>query len=191
LSKFSKIDAQEIFDTDYVNEFLSKHRCRRCGNCCKWPGHTIIYGSEIHQISSALGITESEFARKYLKIVEIKCGDEIGFRFSLMKKSNGICIFYHNGCSIQATKPLVCRVGAAGWHWVTVKENFNYYITHSKSFDNPQSNDTLLTNKEAFYASWKAEYDEPHYESPDSLLQECDFSSSLKEQLIFNTLKGA
>src|SRR3989344_6074378 len=89
---------------------LSKD-CEKCGHCCK---HTsgFILPEEIEKIASYLSMDEKTFTKKCLSTLILF--NKFIFRPKLHKKAKpyGTCIFYDKklGCSIQAVKPMHCRI---------------------------------------------------------------------------------
>lgn len=90
---------------------LSKD-CSRCGHCCM---HTsgFILKEEAGKIAKYLNMEEKEFVDKCLKPVVML--NTTAFKPWVMKqkdKQYGYCIFYDKklGCSIQAVKPLHCKI---------------------------------------------------------------------------------
>lgn len=84
-----------------------KFTCTQCGNCCTGaPGYVWVTREERAQIAEFLNgqanMTEQEYLRR------------VGFRHSLVERSNGDCIFLTNVngkriCSIYPVRPHQCR----------------------------------------------------------------------------------
>ena len=82
--------------------------CDECGNCCTGPpGYVWVSREEIRRISAFLGRTDNWLEGEHLR--------RIGFKYSLVEKTNGDCVFLvpagngHRGCSIYPVRPLQCR----------------------------------------------------------------------------------
>lgn len=52
-------------------------------------------------MAKRLGVSEDIFIRKYLR--------RVGNRHSLRELANGDCVFYMNGCTVYAVRPVQCR----------------------------------------------------------------------------------
>ncbi|MFH1510233.1 MAG: YkgJ family cysteine cluster protein [Candidatus Woesearchaeota archaeon] len=76
--------------------------CKRCGHCCTM-GTGYVLKEEVGKLAEGLG--EGEFIKKYL--------DEVlrfNKRLFRLKAKNGSCVFFDKICTIQANKPLHCRI---------------------------------------------------------------------------------
>src|SRR5262249_27242391 len=79
-----------------------KFECTKCGHCCTGaPGYVWVKISDLYRIAEFLGIRVRDFARQYVRRVDV--------RMSLIELPNGSCIFYDNGCKIYPVRPLQCR----------------------------------------------------------------------------------
>lgn len=86
-----------------------RFECQRCGGCCRGkPGAVWVNAKEIKEISAFLGITETVFARKYLR--------SMNGRLSLLEYHSGDCIMYDNGCKVYTVRPCQCR-SFPFWTW--------------------------------------------------------------------------
>ncbi|MGM5488872.1 MAG: YkgJ family cysteine cluster protein [Nanobdellota archaeon] len=82
-NKSSQTNAERISIQDFT--------CKRCGECCQY--HVLLSDTDIERIGQG-GYTdfyEHDNERKVLK------------------RRQGYCIFYNNGCSIYARRPKICR----------------------------------------------------------------------------------
>ena len=173
-----------FYDTTEVSALLSKHRCNMCGQCCTWPGSVYLCSNDIDIISQKLNLTKVEFVVKYAVIVECNYATQ-ALRLALKKKSDGQCCFLRNEnvCRIHENKPLVCFVGAAGWHWVTNRKNMIFYQKNSESFNNEPSNNLLSENLKKFYTSLEAESSIPAIRDLTSLASYHRIDVSVLEKL--------
>jgi uncharacterized protein len=72
-----------------------------CIACCKQKGFVYVTGDDIARLATHLGITRTEFRRRYL------CGTAPLLRFR--KQRHKECPFLlADGCSVHAVKPLQC-----------------------------------------------------------------------------------
>ena len=53
-----------------MDDRLERFRCRRCGNCCRWPGYVRLDGEEIGALAAEL--------RRQLPVVEFRFTDPDG-----------------------------------------------------------------------------------------------------------------
>ena len=87
--------------TDKIEGFS----CKRCGNCCKWPGIVRLTDNDISRISEYLNIPPEEFIEEYTKLApDRRC-------LTLLDNHHGGCIFYTEpppGCKVQEVKPVQC-----------------------------------------------------------------------------------
>ncbi len=75
--------------------------CKRCGNCCTFPGGSV-FGSqeEFQRIADYLKTEFADFLQQYTI--------EKNGMISLRSVENGPCVFYENGCRIYEVRPLQC-----------------------------------------------------------------------------------
>jgi Fe-S-cluster containining protein len=87
--------------------------CRQCGQCCTGdPGTIYVSSREIERIAVFLGLTVPDFTRHAL----------LPFKdsFTLKERTDGACLFFHNGCSIYPVRPAQCR-------------SFPFWLKHMRS----------------------------------------------------------
>ncbi len=93
-------------------EILENFKCRRCGNCCKWPGIVRLTDDDADNIAEYLGIPFEEFIEKYTRLSpDRRC-------LVLTDNEQGGCIFYREpppGCLIQPVKPYQCGAFPEKW----------------------------------------------------------------------------
>jgi uncharacterized protein len=86
-------------------ETLKNFKCKRCGNCCKWPGIVRLSDEDINQIAAFLNLCVEEFIEQYTKLSpDRRC-------LILTDNEQGGCVFYTEpppGCIIQQVKPIQC-----------------------------------------------------------------------------------
>lgn len=75
--------------------------CTGCGSCCRGEGYVWMTQPEIEAIAALLGITSSDFGRRYLR--------RVGRSLSLIERPNHDCIFWDGGCTVYAARPTQCR----------------------------------------------------------------------------------
>lgn len=75
--------------------------CTQCGHCCNIEGYVWVSEEEIEILAKHLGLEVHEFGGRYLR--------RVGNRFSLKEKPNHECIFWDQGCSVYAARPVQCR----------------------------------------------------------------------------------
>ena len=80
-----------------------RFECQRCGRCCRGPGNVWVTELEIERIAGGLGLSRSDFGRRYLRLVHD--------RISLVDGPSGDCVFYdaRRGCTVYSDRPTQCR----------------------------------------------------------------------------------
>ena len=89
-------------------------KCRRCGNCCKWPGYVRLFSFEVEKIAEFLKLSVHEFTDKYTILTNDRRN------LSLIEYPGGKCIFLTenpSGCLIEAVKPLQCQRFPLEWNF--------------------------------------------------------------------------
>lgn len=80
-------------------------QCTGCGKCCSGsPGYVWLLEEEVAKIANYLGLSESEFKKKFLV--------QVGSRYSLrdLKHQNYSCIFLKDKqCTIYPVRPRQCQ----------------------------------------------------------------------------------
>ena len=99
-----------------MDDRLERFRCRRCGNCCRWPGYVRLDGEEIGALAAELGLTEDELIQHHTRLT----GDRRGL--SLLENADGSCVFLEEtpegaACRIQRAKPRQCREFPKIWNF--------------------------------------------------------------------------
>lgn len=77
-------------------------QCRRCGECCKGFGGTLVSDADVAAIAEYLGMSPNDFAEN--------CCVRSGFGRVLAQGKDGYCMFAeHALCTIHPVKPRMCR----------------------------------------------------------------------------------
>lgn len=88
-----------------------RFRCKRCGECCTHIKTTVAPDvKDAYYLAKYLNITMSEFYNKYAEMYFL---EDTGFPMFTLKSvgADNKCIFLKGKCcSVQATKPKVCRM---------------------------------------------------------------------------------
>ncbi len=89
--------------------------CRRCGNCCRWPGYVRLSAAEVEQIAAFLQLEVEEFTARYTILTKDRRN------LSLKELESGSCIFLDNtepaSCLIETVKPRQCRQFPLNWNF--------------------------------------------------------------------------
>jgi Fe-S-cluster containining protein len=75
--------------------------CRRCGDCCRGYGGTVVADADIRAIAAYLEMTPERFRSTYCVLS--------GSRPVLGQQPNGYCVFWDRLCTIHPVKPRMCR----------------------------------------------------------------------------------
>ena len=92
-------------------------RCRRCGNCCRWPGAVKLRPSEVDAIAAYLGMSAEDFLEHHTEITPDRQ------HLSLREKPNGECEYLTAdadgvpSCAIEPVKPEQCRSFPEKWNF--------------------------------------------------------------------------
>ena len=91
--------------------------CRRCGNCCRWPGAVKLKPGEPEAIAALLGMPEAEFFERHTRITPDR------MHLSLLETETGACEFLaaesdgRASCVIENAKPEQCRSFPEHWNF--------------------------------------------------------------------------
>jgi Fe-S-cluster containining protein len=81
--------------------------CTRCSSCCRYEsGWVFLSKKDVNRLAAELQMNYTDFVKTYCRWVPAGGGTE---RLSLKEKSNYDCIFWKDGCSAYAARPLQCR----------------------------------------------------------------------------------
>ena len=98
-----------------MTEEKKQFRCRRCGNCCRWPGAVRVETAEIDRIAAFLGMAVEQFLAEYTELLPDRSG------LTLPEKPDGSCCFLEEGsparCRIEPVKPAQCRRFPEHWNF--------------------------------------------------------------------------
>ncbi|KPJ76792.1 MAG: Fe-S oxidoreductase [Deltaproteobacteria bacterium SG8_13] len=75
--------------------------CRRCGDCCRGYGGTVVDQADIRAIAAYLDMTPERIRSRYCVLS--------GTRPVLTQQPNGYCAFWDRLCTIHPVKPRMCR----------------------------------------------------------------------------------
>ena len=93
---------------------MGAFHCRRCGNCCRWPGAVRVSDEECDAIAAYLGMTVEDFIDRFTRITPDRQA------LSLTETGAGHCIFLDEdppACRIDAVKPRQCRDFPEHWNF--------------------------------------------------------------------------
>ena len=76
-------------------------KCRRCGECCKGYGGTLVNEKEIEAIAGYLNIDHKSFVDNYCQMS--------GGKPVLAQGKDAYCIFWDELCTIHPVKPSMCK----------------------------------------------------------------------------------
>lgn len=87
----------------FASENGLRFECTGCGDCCRKPGPVFFPGEELHQAATALGLTPSEFKRRY----RVRRVDGV----TAIDPGEVACPFLSNEgrCNIYDARPTQCR----------------------------------------------------------------------------------
>lgn len=80
---------------------LDIFKCRRCGECCKGYGGTLVNEKEIEAIAGYLNIDHKSFVDNYCQMS--------GGKPVLAQGKDAYCIFWDELCTIHPVKPSMCK----------------------------------------------------------------------------------
>ncbi len=96
---------------------MKEFKCRRCGNCCRWPGAVKLEPGEAEKIAAFLNMSEMEFFDAHTRLTPDRR------HLSLIEKADGSCEYLtvdETGlacCSIDVVKPVQCRDFPGKWNF--------------------------------------------------------------------------
>ena len=82
-----------------------RFECTGCGGCCSGaPGFVWVGAGQIAVLAKAVGVSESEFERRYVR--------RVGVRRSLRERPDGDCVLLDAAsrkCTVYSVRPPQCR----------------------------------------------------------------------------------
>lgn len=90
-------------DEPWYSEGLA-FECQGCGKCCRGPGGYVwINENELTAMAAALGMSEKQFARRYVR--------NVSGELALVDKENDDCVFLNEKgqCDLYECRPVQCR----------------------------------------------------------------------------------
>ncbi len=92
----------KIMTTPYFFSEGLSFTCAQCGTCCTGaPGVVAMTLAEVSALAAFLDMDEDAVRTRYLL--------PHGKAFRVREHAGGDCIFYKEGCSIYAARPMQCR----------------------------------------------------------------------------------
>lgn len=93
---------KELGQRPYFFDRGIRFACQQCGACCVGePGTIYVSGKEIKTIAGHLKRPVDEFIAEYLYPFKDS--------YSIKEDEQGRCLFFDDGCTIYAIRPLQCR----------------------------------------------------------------------------------
>lgn len=95
---------------------VTDFQCRRCGNCCRWPGPVRVNEKEIEAIAGFLNLDFNDFIQHYTRLTADRRS------LSLLEKPDGSCLYLDESgaipaCGIEKVKPKQCRNFPEKWNF--------------------------------------------------------------------------
>jgi len=89
------------------------YKCKRCTNCCRWPGYVPLRDAEVSAIARFLEMSEFDFIQSHTRLRPNRQG------LALVDQPDGACIFLKDrDCAIQSVKPEHCRGFPNSWNFL-------------------------------------------------------------------------
>ena len=90
--------------------------CKRCGNCCRWPGYVRISAAEADAIADFLQIPVGDFIADCTRLTADRSG------LSLLENPDGSCPYLIDSpagpsCQLQEVKPQQCLDFPLKWNF--------------------------------------------------------------------------
>ncbi len=86
-------------------------KCRRCGDCCRWPGHVLLTDRDIARLSRRLRMAEQDFIERHTRLASNRA------QLSLREKPDGSCEFLEGAsCAVYEERPSQCRDFPSAWN---------------------------------------------------------------------------
>jgi Fe-S-cluster containining protein len=84
--------------------------CTRCSSCCRYEsGYVFLNKKDVMRLAAECQMKYTDFVCTYCRWIPWSWGEgERLERLSLKEKTNFDCIFWKNGCTVYAARPLQC-----------------------------------------------------------------------------------
>lgn len=94
-----------------MTDNLATFSCRRCGACCRWPGHVLLTAGDITTMSTLLGMSEETFIQTHTVLTANRV------QLSLTEQQDGACCFLtpENTCRVYGARPTQCKEFPHTW----------------------------------------------------------------------------
>lgn len=139
---------------------LRKHKCQSCGECCRWEGQVFLYPTDVAGLAWLLKKNNADVIKNYCSLITWNTRNNPQYRLGLLRKSLGECIFLQdNLCLVNSKKPLICKAGPAGWHWITHQEKFHFYVKRAPCFKGKKDRLSIVEANDLFLESWEKEFE--------------------------------
>lgn len=88
----------------------SAFSCRRCGACCRWPGHVLLSDRDVAQLARHLRLNDDDFIACHTMLALNRA------QLSLRENPDGSCEFLKgNLCVVYEVRPEQCRAFPTSW----------------------------------------------------------------------------
>lgn len=97
--------------------------CTQCHACCRHdPGYVFLSRPDLETLARGRGLSPEAFVEAYCRWVDLGHGPVL----SLKEKKNYDCVFWDQGCTVYADRPVQCRTypfwegplaSADKWKW--------------------------------------------------------------------------
>lgn len=85
--------------------------CKRCGECCRWPGHVLLSERDIDLLARQLQLGKDDFIARHTMLASNRA------QLSLREKQDGSCEFLEGDvCAVYEARPAQCRDFPAVWN---------------------------------------------------------------------------
>jgi hypothetical protein len=103
-----------------------RFKCTGCSKCCRHdPGFVFLTSSDILRLMKATGLAFRDFLVKFTRTVDLG----IGLAISLLETARFDCIFWRDGCSVYASRPLQCSTYP---FWERIVESRQNWLEEAK-----------------------------------------------------------
>ena len=169
-----RLQELEAYVSPETIALLKRHRCAMCGECCRWAGYVYVSPDDIDVIATTTKVPYGSTFNTCCMLIHWKWNGVQQYRIALRRRrEDGACVFLRrNQCGINGIKPLVCRAGPAGWHWLSRKPFFQYYVDHCPGFHLDNRRRSMMDPaNELFMETWRLDANLSHLLTLDSLAE--------------------